>query len=232
MPADILDAWRAAGKRRRGKRAEWQSGWPRPTPSCAPNSSAASRGELPADFDAAIADYKKKLAADKPKVATRKSSEMALEVINGAVPETIGGSADLTGSNNTKTSQTKAIAAGDYGNRYMHYGIREHGMAAAMNGMALHGGIIPYGGTFLCFSDYARPAMRLASLMGIRSIYRDDARFDRPRRRRPDAPAGRASGRAARHPEPPGLPPGRRHRSRRMLAARAGIDQVARRRWR
>jgi transketolase len=87
------------------------------------------------------------------------------------VPETIGGSADLTGSNNTKTSQTKAITPDNYGERYIHYGIRELGMAAAMNGLALHGGVIPYGGTFMCFSDYARPAMRLASLMGIRSIF-------------------------------------------------------------
>ncbi len=129
------------------------------------------RGELPASFDDAIAAYKKKLAADKPKVATRKSSEMALEVINGVAAETIGGSADLTASNNTKTSQTKELTPDNYGNRYVHYGIREHGMAAAMNGMALHGGLIPYGGTFFCFSDYARPAMRLASLMGIRSIF-------------------------------------------------------------
>jgi transketolase len=96
---------------------------------------------------------------------------MALEVVNGAVPETLGGSADLTGSNNTKTSQTKAMSAGDYGGRFIHYGIREHGMAAAMNGIALHGGIIPYSGTFLVFSDYCRPAMRLSSLMGIRVIY-------------------------------------------------------------
>ena len=108
MPADILDAWRAAGKARpvKARRVGEAPGRGRRR-SCAPNSSAASRGELPANFDAAIADYKKKLAADKPKVATRKSSEMALEVINGVVPETIGGSADLTGSNNTKTSQTK-----------------------------------------------------------------------------------------------------------------------------
>jgi transketolase len=129
------------------------------------------KGELPSGLDKAIVDYKKKLAADKPKVATRKSSEMALEVINGVVPETIGGSADLTGSNNTKTSQTKNITPDDYGERYVHYGIREHGMAAAMNGMALHGGVIPYGGTFLCFSDYCRPSIRLSALMGIRDIF-------------------------------------------------------------
>ena len=96
---------------------------------------------------------------------------MALEVINGALPETVGGSADLTPSNNTKTSQTKELSAGNYGNRYIHYGIREHAMAAALNGIALHGGLIPYGGTFFCFTDYARPAMRLASLMGIRSLF-------------------------------------------------------------
>jgi transketolase len=129
------------------------------------------RGDLPAGLDAALEDYKRKLAADKPKVATRKSSEMALEVINGVVPETLGGSADLTGSNNTRTSQTTSLSSKDYSGRYIHYGIREHGMAAAMNGMALHGGVIPYGGTFLTFSDYARPAMRLASLMGVRSIF-------------------------------------------------------------
>ena len=118
-----------------------------------------------------MAAYKEKLAADKPKVATRKSSEMALEVINGACPETLGGSADLTPSNNTRTSQTEPLKPGDYSGRYVHYGIREHGMAAALNGIALHGGLIPYGGTFFCFTDYARPAMRLASLMGIRSIF-------------------------------------------------------------
>ena len=111
------------------------------------------------------------LAEEKPKLATRKSSENTLEVINGVLEETIGGSADLTGSNNTRTSQTKPITPGDFSGRYVHYGIREHGMAAAMNGMALHGGVIPYGGTFLVFSDYARGAMRLSSLMGIRVIY-------------------------------------------------------------
>jgi transketolase len=171
IPSDILDAWRLAGLNAGKKRAPWEKRLAVADAEVRAEFERRMRGELPGGLDAAIADYKKKLAADKPKVATRKSSEMALEVINGVVPETIGGSADLTGSNNTKTSQTKAIAAGDYGNRYVHYGIREHGMAAAMNGMTLHGGIIPYGGTFLCFSDYARPAMRLASLMGIRTIF-------------------------------------------------------------
>ncbi|MDP3897787.1 MAG: transketolase C-terminal domain-containing protein, partial [Mesorhizobium sp.] len=129
------------------------------------------KGDLPEGFDAVIADYKKKLSADRPNVATRKSSEMALEVINGFVPETIGGSADLTGSNNTKTSQTTPVTPTDYSGRYVYYGIREHGMAAAMNGMALHGGVIPYSGTFLVFTDYARPAIRLSALMHQRVVY-------------------------------------------------------------
>lgn len=104
-------------------------------------------------------------------MATRKSSEAALTVINGVVPETIGGSADLTGSNNTKTPQTESITPDDFSGRYIHYGIREHGMAAAMNGIALHGGLIPYSGGFLIFSDYCRPSIRLAALMGIRVIH-------------------------------------------------------------
>ncbi len=171
VPSDILDGWRQAGQRGVSKREEWEKRLAATDGSVRSEFERRMRGELPAGLDAAITDYKKKLAADKPKVATRKSSEMALEVINGTVPETIGGSADLTGSNNTRTSQTKNITAGNYGERYIHYGIREHGMAAAINGLTLHGGVVPYGGTFLCFSDYARPAMRLASLMGIRSIF-------------------------------------------------------------
>ncbi len=171
IPSDILDAWRLAGLNSARKRNDWEKRLADADAEIRGEFGRRMRGDLPVGFDDAIAQYKKKLAADKPKVATRKSSEMALEVINGVVPETIGGSADLTGSNNTKTSQTNAISAGKYGNRYVHYGIREHGMAAAMNGMTLHGGVIPYGGTFMCFSDYARPAMRLASLAGIRTIF-------------------------------------------------------------
>lgn len=171
VPADLLEAWRGAGARGAQTRAAWEERLGKVEAGQRAEFERRMEGKLPAGFDQAIADYKKKLAEDKPKVATRKSSEMALEVINGVLPETIGGSADLTGSNNTKTSQTKAITPDNYGERYIHYGIRELGMAAAMNGLALHGGVIPYGGTFMCFSDYARPAMRLASLMGIRSIF-------------------------------------------------------------
>src|SRR5690606_36892329 len=128
-------------------------------------------GDLPGHFATAIGDYKQKLAEAKPTVATRKASEDALEVINGVLSETSGGSADLTGSNNTKTSQTKSITPNDFSGRYLHYGVREHGMAAAMNGIALHGGLIPYSGGFLIFSDYCRPSIRLAALMGIRVIH-------------------------------------------------------------
>ncbi|MDG4883719.1 transketolase [Mesorhizobium sp. WSM4884] len=171
IPADILDAWRAVGASGAKARADWDGRLAKADAKLQGEFERRLGGKLPGNFDSVIADYKRKLSADKPKVATRKSSEMALEVINGAVPETIGGSADLTGSNNTKTSQTKNITSDDYGQRYIHYGIREHGMAAAINGLTLHGGLIAYGGTFLCFSDYARPSMRLASLMGIRSIF-------------------------------------------------------------
>jgi transketolase len=171
VPSDILDDWRLAGLRSARERKEWETRLADAEAEARGEFERRMRGELPETLDSAIEEYKQKLAAEHPKVATRKASEMALEVVNGVLPETIGGSADLTGSNNTKTSQTKPLTAEDYSGRYIHYGIREHAMAAAMNGMALHGGLIPYGGTFLVFSDYARPAMRLASLMGIRSIF-------------------------------------------------------------
>lgn len=171
VPSDILDAWRLVGLNGAKNRKDWEKRLGDTDADQRADFTRRMSGALPESFDEVIAKYKTKISAEKPKVATRKSSEMALEVINGVVPETIGGSADLTGSNNTKTSQTVNIQAGSYGNRYVHYGIREHGMSAAMNGLTLHGGVIPYGGTFLCFSDYARPSMRLASLMGIRTIF-------------------------------------------------------------
>ena len=171
IPAEILDNWRLAGLNAAKKRQEWDKKLEALDPQKRAEFERLMRGDLPGNFDSVINDYKKKLAADQPKVATRVASQMALEVINGAVGETIGGSADLTGSNNTKTSQTNDITPEDFSGRYIHYGIREHAMAAIMNGLSLYGGIIPYSGTFLCFSDYARPSMRLSSLMGIRVIY-------------------------------------------------------------
>ncbi len=121
--------------------------------------------------DSWLKPYVDSLIANPPTVATRKASEMALEAINPVVQATIGGSADLTGSNNTKTKALQPLTADNYGGRYIYYGIREFGMSAAMNGMALHGGVIPYGGTFLVFTDYARPAIRLSALQQAKVIY-------------------------------------------------------------
>ncbi|MGV3576974.1 MAG: transketolase [Devosia sp.] len=169
VPTHILDAWRAAATRSQNLRGEWES-------RLAANANKAEftrrmSGKLPSDFAAVMAAYKEKLVADKPKVATRKSSQMALEVINKNVPETLAGSADLTHSNLTNTPETLPFQADNRLGRYMMYGIREHEMGAAMNGVALHGGLIPYGGTFMVFTDYARPAIRLSALMEQRVIY-------------------------------------------------------------
>jgi transketolase len=171
IPEDILSTWRALGSRGRAAR----DAWVKRKDGAAPDLKAAfddlQKGDVPPALDKAIIELKKKISAEKPSVATRKASEMALEVVNAIWPATIGGSADLTPSNNTKTKDLKDIVPGDFSGRYMRYGIREHGMAAAMNGMALHGGIVPYGGTFLVFADYCRPSIRLSALMGIRVIY-------------------------------------------------------------
>ncbi len=169
VPEDILHAWRNAGERGRAARQDWERRLAASSQKAEFNRIMA--GDLPAGFDEAVADYKKALANDPPWIATRNASQNALDIINAVLPETVGGSADLTGSNNTKSKDQKALTASGYGNSYIYYGIREHGMAAAMNGLALHGGVIPYGGTFMCFTDYCRPSIRLAALMGIRSIF-------------------------------------------------------------
>jgi transketolase len=171
VPSDVLDAWRLAGLRSAKAHKEWEARLDKTDAEKKAQFVRRFAGELESGLDSAIAAYKKKLAETRPNPATRKASEDALEVINGVLLETIGGSADLTGSNNTKTSQTKSITPTDFSGRYIHYGVREHGMAAAMNGMALHGGLIPYSGGFLIFSDYCRPSIRLAALMGIRVIH-------------------------------------------------------------
>ncbi len=171
VPSDILDAWRIAGLRSAHAHKDWKKRIADADAETRAEFERRSRGDLPASFSQAMLDYKKKLAEEQPTMATRKASEAVLGVVNEAVPETIGGSADLTGSNNTKTAQTLPVTAEDFSGRYIHYGIREHGMAAAMNGMALHGGLIPYSGGFLIFSDYCRPSIRLAALMGIQVIH-------------------------------------------------------------
>ncbi len=169
VPDDILSEWRRIGARGEGARKAWIE---RHDASDLKKAfDELLKGDVPPAVVAAIMALKKKASDEKPAVATRKASEMALEAINTNWQATIGGSADLTPSNNTKTKELKDIAPGDFSGRYIHYGIREHGMAAAMNGMALHGGIVPYGGTFLVFSDYCRHSIRLSALMGIRVIY-------------------------------------------------------------
>jgi len=171
IPSEVRDAWRLAGLASRPRRKEWEKRYAALDSEVKSDFDRRLRGDLPVDLDPAILEYKKQLAEKPVKVATRKASEMALNVINAAVPETIGGSADLTGSNNTRSKDQETYSADNYGGRFVHYGIREHGMASAMNGMALHGGVIPYSGTFLVFSDYCRPAIRLAALMGLRVVH-------------------------------------------------------------
>jgi len=172
IPQDILNAWREAGSRGAKARAEWSKRLSAKESAARAEFERRVKGDLPAKALAdAVAGMKAALAAAPKNIATRTASEQALEVLCAAVPEMIGGSADLTGSNNTRVKGMVAISANNYGGRYINYGIREHGMAAAMNGIALHGGLIPYSGTFLVFSDYLRPALRLAALMGERVIH-------------------------------------------------------------
>ncbi|MBA2127435.1 transketolase [Hyphomicrobium methylovorum] len=170
IPENILEAWRDVARRGASARHAWEQ---RLAQSSAKDDfERIDAGELPASFSRRMSQFKEQLVATKPKVATRKASEMALAVINDETDLTIGGSADLTHSNLTLTEQLKpAVSADSFRGRYLHYGIREHAMAAAMNGIALHGGFIPYGGTFLVFSDYARGAIRLSALMRQRVIY-------------------------------------------------------------
>lgn len=167
VPADVLEAWRAAGSRSHDAFLAWEK-----------RARAKGRefldviaGKLPAGWDKELKELKRQAVKEKTKVATRKASQMCLETIVPHIPEIVGGSADLAASNLTFTSASKTVTKDDYNGNNVMYGIREHAMAAIMNGMALHGGIIPFGGTFFVFSDYMRPAMRLAALMGIRVIY-------------------------------------------------------------
>jgi transketolase len=169
VPEDLVAEWRNIGKRGTDARKVWEA-----RKDASPKKidfETALAAEVPPAVLAALNAVKKKASEEKPAVATRKASEMALDAINANWALTIGGSADLTPSNNTKTKDLKDITPEDFSGRYIHWGIREHAMAAAMNGLALHGGIVPYGGTFLVFSDYCRHSVRLAALMGIRVVY-------------------------------------------------------------
>ncbi|MEK7687049.1 MAG: transketolase [Pseudomonadota bacterium] len=171
IPEAIFSAWRKIGARGKTARRKWAKRLATVSAEERTEFARRQRGDIPDAVYEAIAAFKTKMAADKPAWATRKSSQEVLEVINPVLPDTIGGSADLTGSNNTKTAGLKPFTKTDASGRYIYYGIREHAMAAAMNGMALHGGVIPYGGTFLVFTDYCRGSIRLSALMGLRVIY-------------------------------------------------------------
>ncbi|SCW85502.1 transketolase [Ancylobacter rudongensis] len=172
IPSDVLDAWRLAGLRSRQAHKNWNQRLSEADVELRGEFERRVRGDLPSKLGETVAAVIAKARADGGAVATRKSSEIVLEALTAALPEMVGGSADLTHSNNTKTKATSVyVEPPKYDGRYVNWGIREHGMAAAMNGIALHGGFIPYGGTFLVFSDYCRPSIRLAALMGVRVVY-------------------------------------------------------------
>ena len=169
VPEEVLKPWRAAGKKGGKLRKKWEAQLSKSA--LKGEFERAMRGDLPAGAFERIDAHIAEAAATKPAAATRQHSGSALDHLVPAIPELVGGSADLTGSNNTFVKGTKAFDLPDYDGRYVHYGVREHGMAAAMNGMALHGGVIPFSGTFLVFSDYSRPAIRLGALMGTRVVH-------------------------------------------------------------
>jgi transketolase len=171
VPDHVLEEWRSAGTRGIALREAWEQRIVASPAAVRDEFARRVDGVLPATLDEALRAYKTELSKAPGALATRNASQNTLEIINSVVPETIGGSADLTGSNNTQTKDLKPLTAQDATGRYIHYGVREHAMAAAMNGMAVHGGVIPYGGSFLTFTDYCRPAIRLSAIMRQRVIY-------------------------------------------------------------
>ena len=171
IPPQALAAWRRAGARGAKAHAAWEKRLRAMTAAERAEFARRMFGRLPDGWETQLALHKRKMTEEKPKVATRQASGSALEVLTAAIPELVGGSADLTGSVNTQTKCTLPVTPEDFSGRYIHYGVREHAMAAIMNGMALHRGFIPFSGTFLIFADYMKAAMRLSALMGQRVIY-------------------------------------------------------------
>ena len=171
IPTELLEEWRAFGRRSAGERKAWERRLAAVDPAVRAEFQRRMRGDLPPALAPALRAYIEGLVSDPPALATRNASQNALDIINAVVPDTVGGSADLTGSNNTRSKDMKPLTVNDYGGRYIHWGIREHAMAAGMNGLFLHGGVRPYGGSFLTFTDYCRPSIRLAALMGIGVIF-------------------------------------------------------------
>ena len=171
VPDDVLAAWRAAGARGAAVRQAWEARLQAQPEETRREFLRRQARELPSGFDQAITEVCNEFRKANAKIATRQASGTVLDTLTRVVPELVGGSADLTPSNNTRAKDLKEVRPGDYSGRYIHWGVRELGMAAAMNGIAVHGGLIPYGGTFLTFSDYARPAIRLSAFMGAGVVY-------------------------------------------------------------
>jgi transketolase len=171
VPEDVLKAWRKIGERGHILEKNWSSNLNKKKKKIRKELESIQKNTNLKNLDSLINIEKEKYFKEKPKKATRECSSIAIEVVTKLLPEIIGGSADLSGSNNTKTKNSKVISSKNFNGNYIHYGIREHGMAASMNGLALYGGLIPYGGTFLIFSDYCKPSIRLSALMGLKVIY-------------------------------------------------------------
>lgn len=171
VPEAILSAWRTVGAKGAGLSAAWDARLADADPADQAELKRRLAGEAPEGLEQAIVAFKQEIVAEAPSVATRVASQKVLSALVGVLPELAGGSADLTGSNGTRASGMEVVTRDDFSGNYIHYGVREHGMAAAMNGMALHGGLLPYGGTFLVFSDYCRPSIRLAALMQQRVVF-------------------------------------------------------------
>ena len=169
VPPDMIEAWRKVGERSKAAAAAWRDRHAKSGKRA--EFDEVMSGDMPKAVRDALSGIRTKFASEAPKTATRQASGSVLEVLVPALPMLIGGSADLTPSNNTKTKSQKVVSRGDFAGSYIHYGIREHGMAATMNGMAAHGGIVPYGGTFLVFTDYCRPSIRLAAIMKLRVVF-------------------------------------------------------------
>ena len=171
IPIKTLESWREIGEKGEELEKKWKDTLSRKNSKLKNEYDRLEKGDLPENLDDVLGDEKLKFFKEKPKMATRQCSASIINTISNIMPELIGGSADLSGSNNTKTEASKVINAKNFSGNYIHYGVREHAMAGVMNGMALYGGLIPFGGTFLIFSDYLKPSMRLSALMKLRVIY-------------------------------------------------------------
>ena len=171
IPEKLLEDWREIGNKGEKIEEQWKKILDKKNSKIKEEYERLIKGELPLNLDKILADEKLKFSQSKPKMATRQCSSNIIEIISDALPELIGGSADLSGSNNTKTGKSKVINSKNFFGNYIHYGVREHAMAGVMNGIALYGGLIPFGGTFLIFSDYLKPSLRLSALMKLRVIY-------------------------------------------------------------